>query len=67
MAIQSEAASTVDPQKWLGMLQRWCPGVPTAELVAFIELLMETAGPRRIEWLDDLIVQANNQLRRTGK
>jgi hypothetical protein len=66
MAIQSEAASTVEPQKWLGMLQRWCPAVPTAELVAFINLLIEAAGPRRIDWLDDLIVQADNQLRRTG-
>ena len=36
MAIQSEAASTVDPQKWLGMLQRWCPAVSPAELVAFL-------------------------------
>jgi hypothetical protein len=66
MAIQSEAASTVDPLKWLGMLQRWCPAVSTAELVAFTNLLIEVAGPRRIEWLDDLIVQADNQLRRTG-
>jgi hypothetical protein len=66
MAIQSEAATTVDPQKWLGMLQRWCPAVPTAELVAFINLLIEAAGPRRVEWLDDLIVQADSQLRRTG-
>jgi hypothetical protein len=66
MAIQSEAASTVDPQKWLGMLQRWSPAVPTSELVAFINFLIEAAGPRRIEWLDDLIVQADNQLRRTG-
>lgn len=66
MAIQSEAATTVDPQKWLGMLQRWCPAAPTAELVAFINLLIEAAGPRRVEWLDDLIVQADNQLRRTG-
>jgi len=40
MAIQSEAATTVDPQKWLGMLQRWRPAVPTAELVAFINLLV---------------------------
>jgi len=66
MAIQSEAATTVDPQKWLGMLQRWCPAAPTAELVAFINLLIEAAGSRRVEWLDDLIVQADNQLRRTG-
>jgi hypothetical protein len=66
MAIQSEAATTVAPQKWLGILQRWCPAVPTAELVAFINLLIEAAGPRRVEWLDDLIVQADNQLRRTG-
>ena len=66
MAIQSDAATTVDPQKWLGILQRWCPAVPTAELVAFINLLIEAAGPRRVEWLDDLIVQADNQLRRTG-
>ena len=66
MAIQSETASTVDPQKWLGMLQRWSPAVPTSELVAFVNLLIEAAGPRRIEWLDDLIVQADNQLRRTG-
>jgi hypothetical protein len=66
MAIQSEAASTVDPQKWLGMLQRWCPALPAADLVAFINLLSEAAGPRRIEWLDDLIVQADNQQRRTG-
>src|ERR1700730_15903714 len=66
MAKPSEAATTVDPQKWLGMLQRWCPAVPTAELVAFINLLIEAAGPRRVEWLDDLIVQADSQLRRTG-
>ena len=66
MAIQSEAASTVDPQKWLGMLQRWSPAVPTSELVAFINFLIGAAGPRRVEWLDDLIVQADNQLRRTG-
>ena len=66
MANQSEAATTVDPQKWLGMLQRWCPAVRTAELVAFINLLIEAAGPRRVEWLDDLIVQADNQLRRPG-
>jgi hypothetical protein len=66
MAIQSAAATTVDPQKWLGMLQRWCPAAPTADLVAFINLLIEAAGSRRVEWLDDLIVQADNQLRRTG-
>jgi hypothetical protein len=66
MAIQSPAATTVNPQKWLGMLQRWCPAAPTADLVAFINLLIEAAGSRRAEWLDDLIVQADNQLRRTG-
>jgi hypothetical protein len=47
MANQSEAATTVDPQKWLGMLQRWCPAVRTAELVAFINLLIETGPTRR--------------------
>jgi hypothetical protein len=48
------------------MLQGWCSALPTAELVAFINLLIEAAGPRRVEWLDDLIVQADNQRRRTG-
>jgi hypothetical protein len=48
------------------MMQRWCSAVQTAELVALINLLIEAAGPRRVEWLDDLIVQVDNQRRRSG-
>jgi hypothetical protein len=60
------AESTVDPQKWLETFQRWCPAVPIAEHVAFINSWIEVAGPRRVEWLDSFIVQADNQERRLG-
>jgi hypothetical protein len=69
MPIQAAAANrstTVDPVKWLDIFQRWCPAVPTAEHVSFINSWMEVAGPRRVEWLDTFIMQADNQERRPG-
>ena len=60
------AASTVDPQKWLATFQRWCPAVPMAEHVAFINSWIEVAGPHRVEWINAYIEQADNQQRRTG-
>jgi hypothetical protein len=46
MPIPSEAANrstTVDPKKWLGLLQRWHPRMPREELVDFINEFIEAA------------------------
>jgi hypothetical protein len=69
MAIQSEAtdlSTTVDPQKWLGISERWCPAVPRAEHVASINSLIEAAGQHRVEWLDEIIVHIDDHERKSG-
>jgi hypothetical protein len=66
MPIPSEAANrstTVDPKKWLGLLQRWHPRMPREELVDFINEFIEAAGPQRVEGLDDLFVHVDKTTR----
>jgi hypothetical protein len=50
MPIPHEAANrstTVDPAKWLGVLQRWHPRMPREELVGFInEFIDDLPGAR---------------------
>jgi biotin operon repressor len=66
MAIQSEAAnrsSSVDPEKWLSILQRWHPREPREVLIDFINDLIEAAGPQRVERLDVLFVHTDETTR----
>jgi hypothetical protein len=66
MPIPPEAANrstTVDPEKWLGILQRWHPRMPREELVDFINDCVEAAGPQRVEGLDDLFVHVDKTTR----
>jgi hypothetical protein len=66
MPIPSEAANrstTVNPKKWLGLLQRWHPRMPREELVDFINEFIEAAGPQRVEGLDDLFVHVDKTTR----
>jgi hypothetical protein len=66
MPIHAEAANrstTVDPQKWLDILQRWHPRMPREELVDFINEFIEAAGPQRVEGLDALFVHVNKTTR----
>jgi len=66
MPIHAEAAdrsSTVDPVKWLGILERWHPRVSREELVDFINEFIEAAGPQRVEGLDALFVHVDNTTR----
>jgi hypothetical protein len=66
MPIPSEAANrsaTVDPKKWLGILQRWHPRMPREELVDFINEFIEAAGPQRVDGLDDLFVHVDKTTR----
>jgi hypothetical protein len=39
--------TTVDPQKWLGILQRWHPRMPRDELVNFINEFIEALRAKR--------------------
>ena len=55
MAGTQAQASTVDPTRWLATLQTWTPAEPLDALVAFINLLINAAGPARVEGLDGLI------------
>jgi hypothetical protein len=69
MAGMEAQASTVDPGKWLGMIQRWVPAEAREALVDFINSVMEAAAagnPERVGWLDGLIVHLDAD-RRTGR
>jgi hypothetical protein len=65
MIVQSHAthSSTFNPEKWLGMLQRWRPRMPQAELIDFMKGLMEAAGPQRLEGLDALFIHVDSTTR----
>jgi predicted DNA-binding protein (UPF0251 family) len=66
MPIPHEAANrstTVDPAKWLGMLQRWHPRKPREELVGFINEFIEAAGRQRVEGLDALFIHVDKTTR----
>jgi hypothetical protein len=66
MPVTHEAANrstTVDPEKWLGILQKWHPRMPREELVDFIKEFIEAAGPQRVEGLDDLFVHVDKTTR----
>jgi hypothetical protein len=66
MPITHEAANrstTVDPEKWLGILQRWHPRMPREELVDFINEFIEAAGLPRVEGLDALFVHVDKTTR----
>jgi hypothetical protein len=56
-------STTVDPQKWLNILQRWHPRMPREQLVDFINEFIEAAGPQRVEGLDDLFVHVDKTTR----
>jgi hypothetical protein len=55
--------TTVNPQKWLNILQRWHPRMPREELVGFINEFIEAAGLQRVEGLDDLFVHVDKTTR----
>jgi hypothetical protein len=66
MPIHAETANrsaTIDPEKWLGILQRWHPRRPREELVDFINEFIEAAGLQRVEGLDDLFVYVDKTTR----
>jgi hypothetical protein len=66
MPIPHEAANrstTVDPAKWLAVLQRWHPRMPREELVAFINEFIEAAGRQRVEGLDALFIHVDKTTR----
>jgi hypothetical protein len=66
MPITHEAANrstTVDPEKWLGILQRWHPRMPRQELVDFINEFIEAAGQQRVEGLDALFIHVDKTTR----
>jgi hypothetical protein len=66
MPIPHEAANrptTVDPAKWLGVLQRWHPRMPREELVGFINEFIEAAGQQRVEGLDALFIHVDQTTR----
>ena len=66
MAIPHEAANrstTVDPAKWLGVLQRWHPRMPREELVGFINEFIAAAGRHRVEGLDALFIHVDKTTR----
>ena len=68
MPIPHEAANrptTVDPAKWLGVLQRWHPRMPREELVGFINEFIEAAGRQRVEGLDALFMHVDKTTRST--
>jgi hypothetical protein len=56
-------STTVDPAKWLGMLQRWHPRMPREELVGFINEFTEAAGRQRVEGLDALFIHVDKTTR----
>jgi hypothetical protein len=56
-------STTLDPKKWLSILQRWHPRMPREELVDFINEFIEAAGPQRVEGLDDLFVHVDKTTR----
>jgi hypothetical protein len=55
--------TTVDPEKWLGILQRWHPRRRRKELVDFINEFIEAAGLQRVEGLDGLFVHVDKTTR----
>jgi hypothetical protein len=55
MAEAQAQVFTVDPTKWLATLQTWTPAEPLGALVAFINSLINAAGPARVQGLDGLI------------
>jgi hypothetical protein len=59
MAETQAQVSTVDPTKWLVTLQTWAPAEPLDVLVAFINSLINAAGPARVEGLDGLIAHTD--------
>jgi hypothetical protein len=66
MPIPHEAANrstTVDPAKWLGVLQRWHPRMPREELVGFINEFIAAAGRHRVEGLDALFIHVDKTTR----
>jgi hypothetical protein len=66
MPFQSEALkrpTTVNPEKWLAILQRWHPRMPREELVDFINRFIEAAGLQRVEGLDALFVHVDKTTR----
>src|ERR1700737_918312 len=66
MPIPHEAANrstTVDPAKWLAVLQRWHPRMPREELVGFINEFIEAAGRQRVEGLDALFIHVDKTTR----
>jgi hypothetical protein len=56
-------STTIDPEKWLGILQRWHPRMPRQELVDFINEFIEAAGLQRVEGLDALFVHVDKTTR----
>src|ERR1700738_4936898 len=60
---EAHGPTTVDPAKWLGVLQRWHPRMPREELVDFINEFIEAAGPQRVDGLDDLFVHVDKTTR----
>jgi hypothetical protein len=55
--------STVNRTKWLAILSEWVPTERLEVLVALINLLIEAAGPSRVERLDELITHINETTR----
>jgi hypothetical protein len=56
-------SETVDPERWLAILQKWHPRMRPEELVNCINEFIEAAGPHRVEGLDDLFVHVDKTTR----
>jgi hypothetical protein len=69
MATQAEQRSTVDPEKWLAIIQGWLPAEPRQVGVDFLKSVMEAAAAGKsvrresLERLDGFIVHTDGTTR----
>jgi hypothetical protein len=67
MATQAEQRSTVDSEKWLAIVRRWCPSAPVEVPITLLKSLIEAAasgcsGQLRLGLLEDFVLGLDAQL-----
>jgi hypothetical protein len=67
MAAQAEQRSTIDPEKWLAIVRRWCPAAPVEVPITLVKSLIEAAasgssGQLRLGLLEDFVLGLDAQL-----